>query len=69
MRAGILGLAAMAAALGWAGAAAADEPGLGNAVYTPYVKKGIDEVEVRGGRLLGGQAGGDSGVVSSWSAA
>jgi hypothetical protein len=63
VRAGFLRLASMAAALAWAGAAAADEPGLGNAVYTPYVKKGITEVEVRGGRLLGGQETGDSGVV------
>ena len=53
------GLAAMA----WAGAAAADEPGLGNAVYSPYVKNGITEIEVRGGRLTGGADDGDSGVV------
>jgi hypothetical protein len=40
------------AALAWSGAAA--EPGLSNKVYSPYVKKGVTEVEVRAGRLTGG---------------
>lgn len=49
--------------LGWAGAAAADPPGLGNAVYSPYVKSGVTEVEVRGGRLTGGADNGASAAV------
>lgn len=49
--------------LGWAGAAAADPPGLGNAVYSPYVKSGVTEVELRGGRLTGGTENGSSGAV------
>jgi hypothetical protein len=57
----MLGLAT-AAALGFATAAAA-APGLGNAVYSPYVKSGVTEVEVRGGRLVGGEEAGDSGAV------
>jgi hypothetical protein len=58
-------LAAVAAAsLGGPGAAAAaDEPGLGEAVYAPYVKNGITEVEMRGGRLLDGDQAGGSGAV------
>lgn len=64
MRRGVAAaMAAGLAAMAWAGAAAADEPGLGNAVESPYVKKGVTEVEVRGGRLTGGQADGDSGAM------
>jgi len=55
--------AAGVAVMGSTGAAAADEPGLGNTVETPYVKKGITEVEVRAGRLTGGEDNGDSGAV------
>ena len=39
------------------------QPGLANKVYSPYVKKGVTEVEVRGGRLNGGQLDGESGMV------
>ena len=55
--------AVAAAALAWAGTAAADPPGLGNTVYSPYVKSGVTEVEVRGGRLTGGPEDGTSGAV------
>jgi hypothetical protein len=61
MRTGMLCLAAVAA-IGFATTAAA-APGLGNAVYSPYVKNGVTEVEVRGGRLVGGGEAGDSGAV------
>jgi hypothetical protein len=56
-----LGLVAAMMA-GWAGAAAA-QPGLANQVYSPYVLKGVTEVEVRGGRLTGGAANGDSAAI------
>jgi hypothetical protein len=39
---------------------AAAEPGLGEKVYDPYVMNGVTEVEVRGARLTGGDAGGDT---------
>lgn len=39
------------------------EPGLANAVYAPYVKKGVTEFEVSGGRLTGGRRSGDGGVI------
>ncbi len=58
---------------GWAAAgglalgiwsAASAEPGLANKVYSPYVRKGVTEVELRGGRLNGGPLAGESaGVV------
>jgi len=54
--------AAIAATTGWAGAAAA-APGLANKVYSPYVKNGITEVEVRGGSLTGGDQSGESAAV------
>ena len=53
--------AALAACL-VAGAAKA-EPGLGDKVYEPYVKNGVTEVELRGGRLNGGPLDGESGAV------
>jgi len=62
MRNGVLAAAAMAAAMGWAGAAAA-RPGLANQVYSPYPLNGVTEVEVRGGRALGGEAAGDSAAI------
>jgi len=50
-------------ALGVAGAASA-EPGLANKVYSPYVRKGVTELELRGGRLNGGPLAGErAGVV------
>lgn len=53
---------ALALALEWAGAAQA-EPGLGNKVYSPYVKSGVTEVEVRAGRLTGGPLDGEQAAV------
>jgi hypothetical protein len=56
-------VAAAALTLGWWGVASA-EPGLANKVYEPYVKNGVTEVELRGGRLNGGPLDGESaGVV------
>jgi hypothetical protein len=49
--------ASLAAAPAWA------EPGLANKVYSPYVKKGVTELEVRGGRINGGELDGESGAV------
>jgi hypothetical protein len=51
----------MGAALA-AGPAAA-EPGLANQVYSPYVKKGVTELELRAGRLNGGALDGESAAV------
>jgi hypothetical protein len=45
-----------------AGSASA-APGMANKVYDPYVRNGVTEVEVRGGRLLGGQENGDSAAI------
>ncbi|MFC3069616.1 hypothetical protein [Phenylobacterium soli] len=61
-RAGLAAAAIVAATMGWAGAASA-APGLANQVYSPYVKNGVTEVEVRGGRLTGGDENGDSAAV------
>lgn len=49
-------------ALAFAGAARA-EPGLSNKVYSPYVKKGVTEVEVRAGRLTGGPLDGEQSAI------
>lgn len=57
------GAAALAAAATLAGAAHADEPGLGNKVYDPYVRNGLTEVEVRTGRLNGGELARTAGAV------
>ena len=54
---------AVAIAVALAGSAAAAEPGLANKVYDPYVRKGVTEVELRGGRLAGGPLRGESGAV------
>ena len=51
-----------ATVLAWAGSAWA-EPGLANKVYSPYVKKGVTEVEVRAGRLTGGDLNGEQAAV------
>jgi hypothetical protein len=56
-------LAGAAAALMLAGMARADEPGLANKVYDPYVRNGVTEVELRAGRLNGGELAGDGGAV------
>lgn len=61
MRRAGLAFAAVIVATGWAGAAAA-APGLANRVYTPYVRNGVTELELRGGRLTGGEENGDSAV-------
>ena len=46
-----------------AGSAAFAAPGLGERVYTPYVRNGVTEVEIRTGRLNGGPEAGDSATV------
>lgn len=53
----------VAAAVMSVASAAAAEPGLANKVYDPYVRKGVTEVELRGGRLAGGPGRGESGAV------
>lgn len=53
---------AAAVAAGWAGVSQA-EPGLANKVYEPYVKRGVTELELRGGRLNGGPLDGESGAI------
>lgn len=53
---------AAAAALACSSAAMA-EPGLSNKVYSPYVKKGLTEVELRAGRLTGGPLDGEQAAV------
>jgi hypothetical protein len=58
----MLGVAAAVLALGWAGSAWA-EPGLANKVYSPYVKNGVTEVEIRAGRLTGGALNGEQAAV------
>jgi hypothetical protein len=60
---GVSAAGAAAAALALAGAARADEPGLGNKVYDPYVRNGVTEVEVRTGRLNGGELARTAGAV------
>lgn len=55
-------VAVAAVVLGWAGAAGA-EPGLSNKVYAPYIRKGVTEVELRGGRLTGGPLDGEQAAV------
>jgi hypothetical protein len=61
MRNSGLALAVVITAAGWAGGAAA-APGLANRVYSPYVRKGVTELELRGGRLTGGEENGDSAL-------
>ena len=52
------------AAFNVAGAGAAmAAPGLANQVYSPYIKKGETEVEVRGGRLTGGALNGEQAAI------
>ena len=58
---GLMMVAALGASL-IAGRALA-EPGLANKVYAPYVKKGVTEVALRGGRLNGGALDGESAAV------
>lgn len=55
-------LAAAALALAAPGLARA-EPGLANKVYSPYVVKGMTEVELRGGRLTGGPLDGKQAAI------
>lgn len=55
------GWMAMALALAVAGSASAQ--GLSNKVYSPYVKKGVNEIEVRAGRLNGGPLDGEQSAV------
>lgn len=56
---GLAIVVAIVAGGGWAGAAEA-APGLANRVYTPYVRNGVTELELRTGRLTGGEENGDS---------
>jgi hypothetical protein len=55
------GWMAVAAALAVAGPASAQ--GLSNKVYSPYVHKGVDEIELRAGRLNGGPLDGEQAAV------
>lgn len=55
--------AAVAAAVLVNSGAAMAEPGLSNVVYSPYVKKGVTEVELRAGRLTGGPLNGEQAAV------
>jgi hypothetical protein len=55
--------AALAAGMLLAAGSAAAEPGLANKVYSPYVKKGVTEVELRAGRVNGGALDGESGAI------
>ena len=57
---GLKVLAAIAVAVLAGASPAMAAPGLANKVYEPYVKRGITEVELRGGRLTGGAAAGES---------
>ena len=50
-------------ALGVAAGSAPAEPGLSNQVYAPYVRRGVTEIEVRAGRLLGGPSNGEQAQV------
>lgn len=54
---------ALGVALGSVATAAADEPGLANKVYSPYIKNGVTEVELRAGRLTGGPLDGEQAAV------
>jgi len=56
-------IAATALAASLVATSASAEPGLANKVYSPYVKKGVTEVELRAGRLNGGALDGESGAV------
>lgn len=60
-KSGLVLVLAIAATTGSAGAAAA-APGMANRVYSPYVRNGVTELELRGGRLTGGDENGDSAV-------
>lgn len=59
-RRSMVAAAILAAAL--AGSARA-EPGLANKVYSPYVRNGVTEVELRAGRLTGGPLDGEQAAV------
>ena len=56
-------LAAVAVGSLMSATAAHATPGLGNRVYSPYVKNGVTEVEVRTGRLNGGPEEGDAAAA------
>lgn len=49
-------------ALAWSAVAHA-QPGLGDKVYDPYVRRGIGEIELRTGRLAGRGLDGESGAT------
>jgi hypothetical protein len=54
-------VAAFVLAFGAGGTAEAQ--GLSNKVYSPYVEKGVTELELRGGRLNGGPLDGEAGAI------
>ena len=54
-------VAAFVLALGASGTAGAQ--GLSNKVYSPYVRMGVTELELRGGRLNGGPLDGEAGAI------
>ena len=54
----------MAAMVAGGAVQARAEPGLANQVYSPYVKKGVTELEFRGGRLNGGALDGESAGIA-----
>lgn len=61
---GLAAAAAMALACALTGSGAAHaEPGLAEKVYDPYVRNGVTEVELRAGRLNGGELDGEGGAV------
>jgi hypothetical protein len=60
-RGGAAGFGAALALVLVAGVAHAQ--GLSNKVYSPYVEKGVTELELRAGRLNGGSLDGESGAV------
>ena len=55
--------AAFAVALAVTLAGTASAQGLSNKVYSPYVQKGVDEIELRAGRLNGGPLDGEQAAV------
>ncbi len=63
MRKWSLAAGAAAALLALGDAAHADEPGLANKVYDPYVRNGVTEIELRSGRLNGGELARGAGAV------
>ena len=55
--AGLAALSVIGSTAAWAA------PGLANQVYSPYIKKGVTEIEARGGRLTGGPLDGEQAAI------